>query len=73
MMIERKAFEKLTITEQSLEIISRGKLLKSRLDKSYVVNLFLLDELMVEIAYEKQTNSIARVDIVDDDRLNLYL
>jgi len=63
------SFKNLTKTEQVVMIINSGEELMTREDEGYIVHLYLLSGLFVEVWYEPNTNKIVNVKSTDKETI----
>ena len=72
-MINAHEFEKMPVDEQVAALFGKGKELLERIFMYYVVKLYHLDDLYVEIWYHQTLHRIDKVVIVEiDDVVHLY-
>lgn len=71
--MDAQEFRKLPVQEQVSVVLSNGKELLERIFVYYIVKLYHLDGLFVEIWYHQVTNRIDKVLVVEfDDVIHLY-
>lgn len=63
------SFQNLTKTEQVVMIINSGKELMCREDEGYVIHLYLLSGLFVEVWFESATKKIVNVAPTNKDSI----
>ncbi len=63
------SFKNLTKTEQVVMIINSGKELMTREEEGYIIHLYLLSGLFVELWFELNTKKIVRVESTDKDTI----
>ena len=63
------SFQNLTKTEQVVMIINSGEELMCREDEGYIVHLYLLSGLFIEVWYEPSTNKIVNVESTDKEKI----
>jgi len=63
------SFKNLTKTEQVVMIINSGKELMTREEEGYIIHLYLLSGLFVELWFELHTKKIVRVESTDKDTI----
>ena len=63
------SFKNLTKTEQVVLIINSGEEFMTREDDGYIVHLYLLSGLFVEVWYESDTQKIVNVESTDKDSI----
>ncbi len=73
MMLSKADFEGLDLAEKSIEVISNGKVIKTRLEDGYIVNLFLLNDFLVEVYFQKENNSISQINLAKEKDVDRYL
>ena len=67
-------FNKLSIQQKGETVFSSGKYLAVRFYYNYAVNLYLLDDLLIEVFYFSETNKIEKIEVLTDDKiLNMYI
>lgn len=72
-MITHSDFQNMSVSEQVTTVLGRGMELLDRIYIYYVVRLYKLDNLFVEIWYHQTTNRIDKVLLVEmDDVIHLY-
>lgn len=72
-MITHSDFQNMSVSEQVTTVLGRGMELLDRIYIYYVVRLYKLDNLFIEIWYHQTTNRIDKVLLVDlDDVIHLY-
>lgn len=63
------SFKNLTKTEQVVMIINSGKELMTREEEGYIIHLYLLSDLFVEVWYESASQKIVNVESTDRDNI----
>ncbi len=72
-MITDEQFIKMPVEEQVTTVLGRGVELLDRIYIYYIVKLYKLDDLFVEIWYKQTTSRIDKVELVQlDDVIHLY-
>ena len=72
-MITHSDFQNMSVSEQVTTVLGRGMELLDRIYIYYVVRLYKLDNLFIEIWYHQTTNRIDKVLLVElDDVVHLY-
>ncbi|MDY0101809.1 MAG: hypothetical protein RBS07_02665 [Lentimicrobium sp.] len=72
-MITDQQFIKMPVEEQVTTVLGRGVELLDRIYIYYIVKLYKLDDLFVEIWYKQTTSRIDKVELVQmDDVIHLY-
>lgn len=72
-MISNQQFIKMPVDEQVTTVLGRGLELLERIYIYYVVKLYKLDDLFVEIWYKQTTSRIDKVELVQlDEVVHLY-
>ena len=72
-MITELEFQKMPVPEQVTTVLGRGAELLDRIHVYYVIRLYKLENLFVEIWYHQTTNRIDKVILVKlDDVIHLY-
>jgi hypothetical protein len=72
-MITDQQFIKMPVEEQVTTVLGRGVELLDRIYIYYIVKLYKLDDLFVEIWYKQTTSRIDKVELVQmDDVVHLY-
>jgi hypothetical protein len=72
-MITHSDFQNMSVSEQVTTVLGRGMELLDRIYIYYVVRLYKLDNLFIEIWYHQTTNRIDKVLLVElDDVIHLY-
>ena len=67
--LTNSSFQNLTKTEQVVMVINSGKELMTREEEGYVIRLYLLSDLFVELWFELNTKKIVRVESTDKDSI----
>jgi len=67
--ITNASFQNLTKTEQVVMIINSGEELMCREDEGYIVHLYLLSGLFIEVWYESDTQKIVNVESTNKDSI----
>ena len=63
------SFQNLTKTEQVVMIINSGKELMCREEEGYVIHLYLLSGLFVEVWFESDSKKIVNVESIDKESI----
>lgn len=63
------SFQNLTKTEQVVMIINSGEELMSREEEGFIVHLYLLSGLFIELWYEMNTNKIVNVESTNKENI----
>jgi len=72
-MLDKELFDSLPESEKVTEVLAHGHELMHRIYIYYVVKLFRIDNLFVEIWYQQVSNRIDKVEVVElDDVIHLY-
>jgi len=72
-MITEPEFQRMPVAQQVTTVIGRGDELLDRIHVYFVVRLYKLENLFVEIWYHQTTNRIDKVSLVKlDDVIHLY-
>lgn len=72
-MISFHQFNNMPVDEKVTTVLGQGIELLERIYVYYIIKLYKLDELFVEIWYKQTTSRIDKVEVVDlDDVLHLY-
>lgn len=72
-MITHSDFQNMSVSEQVTTVLGRGLELLDRIYIYYVVRLYKLDNLFIEIWYHQTTNRIDKVLLVElNDVIHLY-
>ena len=72
-MISFQQFSNMSVEEKATTVLGQGTELLERIYIYYVIKLYKLDNLFVEIWYKQTTSRIDKVDIVDlNDVVHLY-
>lgn len=72
-MITDHQFIKMPVDEQVTTVLGRGVELLERIYIYYIVKLYKLDDLFVEIWYKQTTSRIDKVELVQlDEVVHLY-
>lgn len=72
-MITHSDFQNMSVSEQVTTVLGRGVELLDRIYIYYIVRLYKLDNLFIEIWYHQTTNRIDKVLLVElDDVIHLY-
>lgn len=67
-------FKKLSQKQQAIEIFNNGKHITIRHENGYIVNLYLVDDIFVEIWYKQERNQIDRIEIIEDSNtIDIYI
>jgi hypothetical protein len=66
MKINKAQFKKLSEGEKAAKTLNHGKQISRRRNNNYHVNLYSLDDFMVEIWYNSSRNKIEKVEIIED-------
>jgi len=64
--MKKEDFKALTMPEQGMELMSRGKHLMQLRRKDYLLNLYSMDDFFVEVYYSVKNNAITKIEIVKD-------
>ena len=67
--ITNSSFQNLTKTEQVVMVINSGKELMTREEEGYIIRLYLLSDIFVELWFELNTKKIVRVESTDKDTI----
>ena len=67
--ITNSSFQNLTKTEQVVMVINSGKELMTREEEGYIIRLYLLSDIFVELWFELNTKKIVRVESTDKDSI----
>lgn len=72
-MISFHQFQNMPVEQQLTTVLGQGTELLERIYIYYVIKLYKLDNLFIEIWYRQTTNRIDKLDVVDlDDVIHLY-
>ena len=72
-MLSYHQFNNMPVQEQIATVLGQGIELLERIYVYYIIKLYKLDDLFVEIWYKQTTNRIDKVKVVDlDDVVHLY-
>lgn len=72
-MISYHQFNNMPVQEQITTVLGQGIELLERIYVYYIIKLYKLDDLFVEIWYKQTTNRIDKVKVVDmDEVIHLY-
>ena len=72
-MISFHQFNNMRVDEKVTTVLGQGTELLERIYVYYIIKLYKLDELFVEIWYKQTTNRIDKVEVVDlDEVVHLY-
>ena len=72
-MLSYHQFNNMPVQEQITTVLGQGIELLERIYVYYIVKLYKLDDLFVEIWYKQTTNRIDKVKVVElDDVIHLY-
>jgi hypothetical protein len=72
-MHTHKNFSELPKNEQVYQLFRNGKELFVKRNKNFIVRLFALSGIFVEIWYDNRQNRIERIEVIDEDQLlNTY-
>ena len=66
MKISKTQFKRLAEGEKAARTLNEGKQISRRRSNNYYINLYSLEDFMVEIWYNKARNQIEKVDIIED-------
>ena len=66
-MVSSSVFYQLTYTQQADVLLQKGTFLQSRFEDSFVVDLYELDDLLVEVFYEKGSEELVSVMAYNTD------
>ncbi len=72
-MLTTKDFSRLPKNEQVYKLFNEGKELLTRKDSMFIVKLFSIDDLYVEIWYNAEKNFIDNIKVVSEqDLVKIY-
>ena len=60
-MITTSTFYHLTYTQQADKILREGTFIQTRSENNFVVDLFELDELLVEVFYQRESEELVSI------------
>lgn len=63
------SFQNLTKTEQVVMIINSGKELMTRQNEGYIIHLYLLSGIFVEVCYESTSQKIVNVESINKESI----
>ncbi len=69
-LISNTGFQNLTKTEQVSMVMCMGKKLLDRVSDQYLVHLFILSNIFVEVWYETETNNIVKLNTTNKQNIN---
>jgi len=69
-LISNTGFQNLTKTEQISMVMCMGKKLLDRVSDQYLVKLFILSNIFVEVWYETKTNNIVKLNTTNRQNIN---
>lgn len=70
----KEEFEKMSLAEQGMTLISQGKHLTQIKQGNQLLNLYSLDDFFVEVFYSVLSDKINKIEIMDDlSRIDQYI
>ena len=72
--MKKDNFEKLSMAEQGMALISEGKHITQIKKENYLINLYSIDDFFVEVYYSVIDNHIDKIEIMTDlSKIDLYI
>jgi len=72
--MKRDNFEKLSMAEQGMTLISEGKHITQIKKDNYLINLYSIEDFFVEVYYSVIDNHIDKIEIMNDlSKIDLYI